>query len=895
MGFHTISLTESTDSDLYNPLHNGLVRDASGTFFTVYVDTSDDTHVMSSSDGITWATAHSYTSGARTIYQAKIILDTDGKVHVFATYNNAGTGEIQHLTNRTGAWATSDLTGGAWHVDTEAMKWTNSILTCYDDAATPMAAMGILDTVNDTIRVAILDLSTSPATVDFDEDALNSDSGDTTLDANFTISGLNLANIEKPAVTYNINGQLRVAYRSGVATWVNAGSLTLYPSISRPQIKITASLMTSYGDRYLATHWTDPSTGHRVEIFKYSNLSSYAALSSLGQTLLSDFDGNSASTLPSYGSIASLRNATSSVADDEVGYALSVNHGATYSGIIHTLQTTSQVAPNSTSAHDMYGTALGEDFYSPRCLAHHHDAANVSEVHRAASGLVLVMKEDTGAAADDFFLYTTEGSPLEAGGVTGTPIYTDGASAGDTWVVKSFSTAYTDGASAGDSYNDDGTMRVIHGSGAIGVTKPEYPHYTCLGGYVPEGFAGVSTDTNAYPRYGATGVGDNPNANIGNAIIYPYYTALGTGIGASGGSADIYQTIYDPYIASGVGINGQIGTGSAAYPSYSATGYYLFGSGTAEYPSYTVVATTPGAAVGEATGTGSMSYRAYTISVVALSNYIGTGVATYRAYTATGAGISNSEATAVAAYRAYQALGWGLTGRVATGAAEYPNYTIVAAGMIDDIVGTASMYFPKMYAYGEGTADHLEVFTGRLVDSEGSAFVDGNGDFIVLYDPLPPEFEVVFAAMNLKKQAVTNYHSFDFNSISRNGDNIYAANYNGIYVVGDSDDDDGSDILANVEKVGIDYDSPMRKRATDAYVHLVCGGTYTFSSIANSGRSDQTIADTDTLLHTRKIDLAKGLIGRSLGWALSSSGVSFEIEEIELVVDMGTRRIRRYV
>lgn len=881
MPSYVINSAENTSTSLYGTLHNGLVRTAAGVFWQIDADTSDDIFIRSSSDGATWTTGHTKASGGLTVEQLRIIIDHDDYIHAFVVYDNAGTANIWHFTNRTGAWVATDITAGAWNAATKTARWAGLQINHFDNGGTASAITYVYDGTNDTIRAQSIDLETAPPTVSYDEDALaGGDSGDINLSPQFTGGPYNRTQLSVPSVQYTINGVPRFTNRTGVATY-QTRDFVLTTSKSRPNFFFTDHYSTFTVGNFLAAHWYD-GTNYKVEIFKWND-TTVTQLDTLGEINLATA-GLAPSAQPTAGSLGSYRDSSGTPYVEELIYIVSVEH-STGQTLIHIAASAGgQVFGTETVASDNFGD--GFDLIEPQLLVAHQQQ-NTWPNSQAVNEVVYVYHVDTGGASDTKKVGTLDVSLVAAVTLTATGAGTDGSVASDSAVVSSHSPKAYDIVGAGAS----GSAELIIGGGG----SASYPYYKgagtdAAGKYTVEPFE-IS-----YPTYAAVGSGDDPNESWDAEAQYARYEAIGTGIGVSGGSGDVYQTIYDKYTASGVGATGFIGTGAVEYPSYESTGNHFWGSGTAEYPSYAIVASTPGVGIGEGVATGSMSYRAYTIAATTLSNTLGIGTAAYRVYTATGVGLHDSVSTVIAAYEKYQALGWGVAGRVGTGTAEYPVYEVVATGIFDDIVGTgsATASYKRYMAWGEGQSDFLEEFTGRLVTADGEA-ITANGEFIVLHEPRPAEFEVVFSAMNLQKKAVTEYQNFDFNSIDRNKDGIYAANSDGIYILGDSLDDDGDAIVANVEKVGIDYDSPNRKRATDAYLHIQSGGTYTFSSIANLGRSDQVIEDTDTYLHTRKIDLAKGLIGRNLGWALRTSGVYFELEEIELIVDMGTRRIRRYV
>lgn len=437
----------------------------------------------------------------------------------------------------------------------------------------------------------------------------------------------------------------------------------------------------------------------------------------------------------------------------------------------------------------------------------------------------------------------------------------------------------------------------------------EYGYYSAIsyGHTNLEGTASMS-----YPRYTIVSTADNPIPAT-TLKLYPKYTATGEGTTTLGNGQTVDYETFNEYECTGTGANGYLGTASLEYGSYTVVSATPgIGVGSCEYPEYDAEATTPGSASDtDFAATSASVYPTYTISVVTGSNFQGqssSSFTVYTAYNASGTGIHDEAGVGSAAYTGYQAIATGISGDYGTATVEYPevataygprtveiaSYTIVATGYNSAITGTSTSTYPKMYANGAGVAKVLEVVTGRLVTGDGEAFVTGDGKFIIVGQAKTAEYEVMTMSMNLTKRAVTEYHNYGFNSIGKSNEIMYGSSSDGIYILGDSSDDDGTGIVSNVEKLETDYDTGMRKRATDAYLYLETDGSYEFASVADGTRSGQTIADTDTVMHTRKVDLAKGLIGRGLGFAFKTDGVAFELEEIELVVDVGSRRSKKY-
>jgi hypothetical protein len=168
---------------------------------------------------------------------------------------------------------------------------------------------------------------------------------------------------------------------------------------------------------------------------------------------------------------------------------------------------------------------------------------------------------------------------------------------------------------------------------------------------------------------------------------------------------------------------------------------------------------------------------------------------------------------------------------------------------------------------------------------------------------------------NLKTMAVSRYEGvdaggatpWDFNAFAEAGGDVYASGPDGIFLL-DGPDDDGADIRMNVVCGPSDLGADRIKRVSDAYVRLKGGATpasvvgaapgvngsggFTLSVTTDDNVAvDYVVEDTDEVLHTKKINLAKGAKGVFWTFAISSEAGMIEIESVRLNVDVLSRRV----
>jgi hypothetical protein len=168
---------------------------------------------------------------------------------------------------------------------------------------------------------------------------------------------------------------------------------------------------------------------------------------------------------------------------------------------------------------------------------------------------------------------------------------------------------------------------------------------------------------------------------------------------------------------------------------------------------------------------------------------------------------------------------------------------------------------------------------------------------------------------NLKTIAVSRYEGggaggpnlWDFNAFAEAGGEVFASGPDGIFLL-DSDsggripDDDGADIRMTVVCGPSDFGNARIKRITDAYVRLKGGvspasiwgavpGLMLSVTTDDNESVDYVVEDTDEVLHTRKINLAKGKKGVFWMFALSSDAGMIEIESVRLNVEILSRKV----
>jgi hypothetical protein len=139
--------------------------------------------------------------------------------------------------------------------------------------------------------------------------------------------------------------------------------------------------------------------------------------------------------------------------------------------------------------------------------------------------------------------------------------------------------------------------------------------------------------------------------------------------------------------------------------------------------------------------------------------------------------------------------------------------------------------------------------------------------------------------------AVTEYSNYNFKGCARFLDNYLFYNDSGLYKRGGSKDD-GADVVAKIALAGLTFGTSNLKSIPSAYLG-VSNSDSIILRVSVDGKAQvyyQLNKHTEDL-HTQKIALGKGLIGRYFQFELITSADTFNLESIEFLPIMLNRKI----
>ena len=386
------------------------------------------------------------------------------------------------------------------------------------------------------------------------------------------------------------------------------------------------------------------------------------------------------------------------------------------------------------------------------------------------------------------------------------------------------------------------------------------------------------------PKFAVSGVGHI--GGVGEASLSSSFEASGTGfvehlgegslalpdievIGTGALGASAYGSLrFDLDAVQGSGLTGEAGSASLTLPNPTATGNNTENAGTGEVelpqpsatgegisgatataslelPTLQVAASGPGAIPGAGDGQGSGGVLIPRLSLVGVgvAGFLGTADLTLPDLKVRGISSTAEDGTG-------------------TGAITLPRFAVEGYGGIET-TGIASLTIPKFTVNASGAT---EVYSTYFVSS---------------------------FAMNIEKYGVSVYNNYPVNSSCSMSSTTYAALNDGIYTLG-GDTDHGEPIDSNIQKIGMSMNSTLLKRATDVYLRLRSDGDYSFKIVADGVERVQPVSDPLTGLHSKKVNLPKGLKGRRIGVGVASpTGSDITVENMELIVQELTRRGRR--
>jgi len=274
---------------------------------------------------------------------------------------------------------------------------------------------------------------------------------------------------------------------------------------------------------------------------------------------------------------------------------------------------------------------------------------------------------------------------------------------------------------------------------------------------------------------------------------------------------------------------------------------------------------------------------------------------------ASGSGITSAIGSGAAVLHRLELSAYGPgSGGEFSGVANF-SYMTAQGWMPAGVVMVATFRIPALWIYGadQGTLEMSGAATFPALQGEGYGGENAVGEGHVFFPKLQCVavieqdlianitdglLAVSVHVMHAENFAVTEWDNYLFNSFASDGIRYLAASDCGIFELA-GDDDDGSEIEAEIKKVGVDLETFHHKRITDAYIHLHSSGPYRVLSIVNGVQSDYPVTDVQSSLHSHKANLSRGARGSQIGFGYANDeGSDFILEEIAYLIEATSRR-----
>ena len=144
---------------------------------------------------------------------------------------------------------------------------------------------------------------------------------------------------------------------------------------------------------------------------------------------------------------------------------------------------------------------------------------------------------------------------------------------------------------------------------------------------------------------------------------------------------------------------------------------------------------------------------------------------------------------------------------------------------------------------------------------------------------------------NTESGGITEYSNYPFNSFSY----PYAASKDGIYVIDDSESDDGDLIKASIRTGLMDFGTSLKKQVPYAYLGITDNGRVLLKTISNNtGVKNERwyeVRSYNSALDTTRVRMGKGIKAKYWQFELSNiDGEDFKLESMELLPVVLKRR-----
>jgi hypothetical protein len=208
------------------------------------------------------------------------------------------------------------------------------------------------------------------------------------------------------------------------------------------------------------------------------------------------------------------------------------------------------------------------------------------------------------------------------------------------------------------------------------------------------------------------------------------------------------------------------------------------------------------------------------------------------------------------------------------------------AKTVSDGVGIAPLTSPQMLLRVTA-ADEIGIEPEQLLRAIYAGTLADGIEVVAGY--VAPNGSFTTWAINTNKGFVTQYDNFVFNSFAPMGRKYLAASSTGLYEL-NGDDDAGTDIIARIKSGNLQIGGAQLTSFKGAYLGVRGSGDFVLKLTTGDGKT-HTYGVTVESLKTAKINIGKGVRTRYFAFELISTGQDFDLESIEFLPIVASRRV----
>ena len=141
--------------------------------------------------------------------------------------------------------------------------------------------------------------------------------------------------------------------------------------------------------------------------------------------------------------------------------------------------------------------------------------------------------------------------------------------------------------------------------------------------------------------------------------------------------------------------------------------------------------------------------------------------------------------------------------------------------------------------------------------------------------------------INLRRNALSQYQGYNFNSMCEWNGLYLGANEDGIFTLEDSETDNGTEILSIVETVTTNFDTDHAKRMRKAYIGYEASGNLILKIVVDDEHEHTYFlkpVKKQQLQHKTKVPLGRDLKGDYFMYRIENkNGCDFSIDSLDMV------------